>query len=88
VVFNFIDLGLVPGSYDLITFGSLSGLTLSNLALGTTPLGFTGNFAIDADSVSFVVTATAIPEPSTYALLIGLGVFGIICYRRRRLAAA
>ena len=88
VVFNFIDLGLVPGSYDLITFGSLSGLTLSNLALGTTPLGFTGNFAIDADSVSFVVTATAIPEPSTYALLICLGVFGIICYRRRRLAAA
>lgn len=88
VLFNFIDLGLVPGSYDLITFGSLSGLTLSNLALGTTPLGFTGNFAIDADSVSFVVTATAIPEPSTYALLIGLGVFGIICYRRRCVAAA
>jgi len=29
----------------------------------------------------------AIPEPSTYALLIGLGVFGIICVRRRSAAA-
>jgi len=86
VLFNFVNLGLLPGTYDLITFNTLSGLSLGNLALGSTPLGFSGNFVIDADSVSFVVTA--IPEPSTYALLIGLGVFGIICYRRRRLASA
>jgi len=82
VSFNFADLGLLPGTYDLIRFSGLSGLTLANLAFGTTPLGFAGNFVIDADSVSLNVTP--IPEPSTYALLIGLGAFAVVALRRRR----
>lgn len=85
LTFNILNLGLVPGTYDLITFSSSSGLALANLAFGATPLGFVGNFLLDGDSVSLVVTA--IPEPSIYALVLGCGALGVAAFRRRKMAA-
>ena len=32
----------------------------------------------------FLLTPTAIPEPSTYAALVGLGVLGFSVHRRRK----
>jgi PEP-CTERM motif len=46
--------------------------------------GTAGTWRFDMVTVS----ATAIPEPSTYAMLLGLGVFGLIVLRRSRSSAA
>jgi fibronectin-binding autotransporter adhesin len=64
-----------------IRFGTSSGgLTSAQLALISINGGAAG---IDA---SGFLTASAIPEPSTFAVLAGLGVLGLAACRRRRTA--
>lgn len=46
-----------------------------------------GNSQLRFDSVTLSGASTAIPEPSTYALLGGVGVLGLAVLRRRRQAA-
>jgi hypothetical protein len=48
---------------------------ISNLGTGT---GFTGAIVVEGTSLS------SIPEPSTYALIGGLGILCFVAYRRRR----
>jgi len=68
----------VVGTYQLFSgFGgtnSVSGLTITGLGSG-----LSGSL----DTTGLLTIATAIPEPSTYAMLIGAAVLGFVAYRRR-----
>jgi len=84
LLFNITDsTGLQAGTlYTLLTFGSHTGLELSDLALSSIGAGFAlDQFIINATSVQ--VRFSAVPEPSTYATLAGLLVLAG-CVQRRR----
>lgn len=81
---DFGNSGTTGNTYTLVTFGSnnttfASGndFTFANLASG-----LTGTFVLSNTDLTF--TTSAIPEPSTYAALAGLGVLGLAVYRRRQ----
>lgn len=53
-------------------------------------MGIAGNGTTDAFRISFdkiVANASPIPEPSTYAAIVGLLALGVVAYRRRLKAA-
>ena len=39
---------------------------------------------VGGTDAAFAVTATAIPEPATYAMLAGLAALGLAAWRRRK----
>lgn len=81
-IFDIVDSGgLTSGTdYTLLNYGSVSGLSLSNLSFGSTPAGFAGQFTVGSNSLTLHVDA--VPEPSR-ALLGAVG-FAFIALRRRR----
>lgn len=81
-IFDIFNNGLTSGSdYTLMNYSSENGLSLSNLAFGTTPAGFVGEFTIGASSLTLHVDS--VPEPSR-ALLGALGLAFLALRRRRR----
>lgn len=89
VVFNgntidFIDLGgLAIGTYTLFTFDGANDYT-GTLVLGTGLEGFTGNLVYNANDIQLEVTA--VPEPSTYVLVLGGGL--VLALLRRKVKQA
>ncbi|MEY3773839.1 MAG: hypothetical protein RLZZ129_619 [Verrucomicrobiota bacterium] len=88
--FNFHDLGdFAAGTYDLIDASSTGALRdnwlATNFAVGTGIAGYAYHFAINGDILQ--VTATAVPEPATYAALAGALALGAALWRRRRRTA-
>jgi hypothetical protein len=67
--------------YDLAT--PLTGVTGFRIEAAS---GMGWGVAID--EIELYATAAAIPEPSTYAALAGLGALGLVLWRRRRAATA
>ena len=60
--------------------GAAGNPTLKNLLI----VGFEGTGGNGSIGVFEVTSTSAIPEPSTYAALAGLGVLGLALSRRRR----
>ncbi len=85
-LFDILNTGsLTAGSnYTLMNYNSVSGLALSNLAFGSTPAGFAGQFTLGASSLTLHVDS--VPEPSR-ALLGGLGLAVLALRRRRKVLA-
>lgn len=70
---------------DLVT--NLDGWTLTS-ANGINDLGqIVGYGSINGENHAFLLTPTAIPEPSTYAIIAGLVMFAVVALRRKRVAA-
>jgi autotransporter-associated beta strand protein len=86
VTFYFSDAGdfAAGASYQLIDATGatlLSGFDVTDFT-GTGIAGYT--FAFDFSGSVLSVTASAIPEPSTCAAILGLGALGMVAWRRRR----
>jgi hypothetical protein len=72
-----------------VDYVSGATLTASNVftgasfsSLGLSPGSYT--WAWSSDSITLNIGASAVPEPSTYAALAGLAIFGVVLLRRRR----
>jgi autotransporter-associated beta strand protein len=79
-------LGSHSSNFDSVALsGSFAGsLTNSAASLWTGPIGGY-NWSLDLSSGALSATS-AIPEPSTYAAMLGLGALGFAAWRRRRSA--
>jgi autotransporter-associated beta strand protein len=95
LVFNFSNLGDAQAftTYTLLTFGSSSDLDVADL-LAILPSGWVLNTNFGTDNSGFLITSTslqvqfaAVPEPSTWAMLIGsVSLLFTLARRQRRRA--
>ena len=80
-------------TYTLASFNSDDGTTtfgldLADFTLGSVISGYDFSLDLFADTLRLTATASAIPEPSTYAALAGLGALGLALWRRRQAKSA
>jgi len=86
VTVNLADAGgFGANTYTLFNFtgATLSGFDASDFTLGTAPTGWNYTFGLTADSLQLTVTASAVPEPATYAAILGALTLGLVVLRRR-----
>ncbi|HVS53743.1 MAG TPA: autotransporter-associated beta strand repeat-containing protein [Opitutaceae bacterium] len=85
--------GFVAGTYTLFDFtgASIAGSSFdtTDFVFGSLPAGTSANYSLSIVSNQLQLTSTvsAVPEPSTYAALIGAAALGAAGWRRRRRAA-
>lgn len=80
--------GFGAGNYTLFDFSTggvtTSSFEVSDFTLGTTVSGYTYNLAMSGNTLQLTATASAIPEPSTYAAIFGaVSLVGAVVWRRR-----
>lgn len=76
--FDFLGTGASGNTYTLLTFGSSSGFNVSDFNYDNLSGSLTGTFALTPTSLQF----TTVPEPGTWAMLIG--GLGLFLLRQRR----
>ena len=90
VTLNFSESGgFAAGTYTLINYATAAGTSqfgADRFTLGSTIAGYT--YAFTDTGSTLQLTATAVPEPATYAALVGLAALGLAAVRRRRRRAA
>jgi autotransporter-associated beta strand protein len=89
ITLNLTDAGSFgAGTYDLIRYSGATydsaSLTTANFTTGTSISGFTYTLAFNLTENALQLTATAVPEPATYAAILGALILGLTLYRRRR----
>jgi fibronectin-binding autotransporter adhesin len=87
LVLNVSDAGgFIAGTYPLFDFGGAgtSSFDLTDFVLGSGISGFAYGLAFNGSTLELTATASAIPEPSTYAALCGAAALGLAAWRRRR----
>ncbi|MEO7338295.1 MAG: PEP-CTERM sorting domain-containing protein, partial [Caldimonas sp.] len=81
-VFDLVDFGITAGAeYDLLSFASMAGFAASDFQA----TGLDGSLALHEGVLAFTASGAvpAVPEPSTWALLL-VGLFGIRFARKTR----
>ena len=81
-LFDLIDAGITAGAiYDLLSFDAMTGFVASDFQA----VGYGGSFAFDNGMLAFTaaLATPAVPEPSTYALLLA----GLLMMRWARRAS-
>ena len=78
--------GFTAGTYTLIdaTGANLSSIGATSLDLGTTIAGYDYSFTQTGNILQLIATASAVPEPSTCAALLGAVALAFTAFRRRR----
>lgn len=80
--------GFTAGTYTLFDFATggvgLEDFGLNDFTFGKTIAGFDYSLAFAGNTLTLTATASAIPEPSTYAGLFGLIALGFSVWRQRR----
>lgn len=83
--------GFSAGTYTLFDFSSggttTSSFDVADFTLGTTISGYSYNLALNGGSSMLQLTASAVPEPSTYAAIVGALALSAAGWHRRRARA-
>lgn len=74
----------IGAAANIVSGGTISGITGLGLWFNNSRGTTSGTLNMNITDISFNAVATAIPEPSTFAALAGLGVLGLAASRRRR----
>lgn len=82
------DASLITGyssalGLDTLNNGSSDSAFIHEIDAASYTLAGTGNGAIGRFEISALAGVSAVPEPGTYATLLGLGVLGLASHRRR-----
>ncbi len=87
-VYNLFDFGSQSGSFASIGLtGAYSG-SLTDPTVSGTWSGTDGLTAFSFSQATGDLTITAVPEPSTYAVAVGLLLVGVVALRRRKASVA
>lgn len=78
-----VPIGYVSGT-SLTGSNTFSGKTISDLEM--TPGTYT--WTLPNDTITLNISASPVPEPSTYALIAGIAMLGMVLWRRRFVSAS